>query len=101
MKEYSTVQERDAFNERIFEIVQEYLEDGILESNFGLSINPQTLELAIVSPENNPEGWDFHPIDGLIRLNKNNTGNEPDCYYSRISFVILLVLIIRLAIPLI
>lgn len=34
MKEYSTVQERDAFDERIFEIVQEYIEDGNSESNF-------------------------------------------------------------------
>ena len=66
MKEYSTVQERDAFDESIFEIVQEYIEDGNSEGNFGLSINPQTLELALVSPENNPEGCDFHPIDGLF-----------------------------------
>jgi hypothetical protein len=79
MKEYSTVQERDAFDERIFEIVQEYLEDGNNESNMGLSINPQTLEFVLVSRENNSEKWDFHPIDGLIRLNENNTGNEPDC----------------------
>ena len=66
IKEYSTVQERDAFDERIFEIVQEYIEDGNSESDFGLSINPQTLELALVSPENNPEGWDFRPINGLF-----------------------------------
>ncbi len=79
MKEYSTVQERDAFDERIFEIVQEYLEDGNSESTMGLSINPQTLELAIVSPENKPDGWDFHPIDGLIRPDENNSGVEPDC----------------------
>lgn len=79
MKEYSTAQERDAFDERIFEIVQECIEDGNSESNFGLSINPQTLELALVSPENNPEGCDFHQIDGLIRPNEKNTGNEPDC----------------------
>ncbi len=79
MKEYSTVQERDAFDERIFEIVQEYLENGNNESTMGLSINPQTLELAIVNPENNPDGWDFYPIDGLIRPNEYNTGNEPDC----------------------
>ena len=79
MKEYSTAQERDAFDERIFEIVQECIEDGNSESNFGLSINPQTLELVLVSPENNSEGWDFHPIDGLIRPAENNSGVEPDC----------------------
>ena len=79
MSEYSTVQERDAFDEKIFETVQEYLEDDNLESNFGLSINPQTLELVLDSHENNPEGWDFYPIGGLIRSNENNTGNEPDC----------------------
>ena len=79
MKEYNTAQERDAFNVRIFEIVQEYIEDGSSESNFGLSINPQTLELALVSPENNPEGCDFHPLESLIRPKENNTGNEPDC----------------------
>lgn len=79
MKHYSTVQKRNAFDERIFEIVQVYIEDGNAESDFGLRINPQTLELAIFRPENKPEGWDFHPINGLIRSNKNNTGNEPDC----------------------
>lgn len=79
MKEYSTVQERDAFDERIFEIVQEYIEDGNSESNFGLSINPQTLELALISSENNHEGWDFYSIEGLIRPNENNIGIEPDC----------------------
>ncbi len=79
MKEYNTAQERDAFNVRIFEIVQEYIEDGNSESNFGLSINPQTLELTIVSREDNHEGWDYHPIDKLTRRNEENTGNEPDC----------------------
>ena len=79
MKEYSTVQERDAFDERIFEIVQEYLEDCSYDNNIGLSINPQTLELALVSPDNNPEGCDFLPLESFIRPNENNTGNEPDC----------------------
>lgn len=85
MSDYSTVQERDAFDERIFEIVQEYLDDK--ESyqdednieNIGLSVNPEALELKIISRENNPEGWDFFPIEGLIRHNEDNTGDEPDC----------------------
>ncbi len=86
MSEYSTVQERDAFDERIFEMVQEYLEDeanvlkdGRIQNGMGLSINLQTLELAINSQENNLTSWDFFPIEKLIRQNEGNIGNEPDC----------------------
>ena len=45
MKEYSTVQERDAFDESIFEIVQECIEDGNSEGNFGLSINSSNIRI--------------------------------------------------------
>lgn len=86
MSDYSTVQERDAFDERIFETIQEYLEDkdsylkdGITENEIGLSINPKTLDLELSNKGNNPEKSDFFPIEKLIRPNENKDGFEPDC----------------------
>lgn len=86
MKEYSTTQERDAFNESIVELVQEYLEDkgsylndGNDENAVGLSVNPQTLVLTLCRNDNNPQGCDFYPIEELIRSNEDNTDDEPDC----------------------
>jgi len=86
MKEYSTTQERDAFNESIVELVQEYLEDkesylnyGNDKNTMGLSVNPLTLELTLCSNENNPQGCDFYPIEEFIRPNEENTDDEPDC----------------------
>ena len=86
MKEYSTAQERNSFDEKIVELVQVYLEDKesyMNDSNdknsMGLSVNPQTLELTLCSNENNPQGCDFYPIEELIRPNEDNTDDEPDC----------------------
>ena len=80
MKEYSTFQERHDFEERVFEVVQEYLDDwfstiedsGISEKNDCLCVNPKTFEISQCKIGESPEGWDIYHIEQLICQSEND-----------------------------
>ena len=87
MKNYSTFQERNKFEEKIFEVVQEYIDDeisfrmerGNFAGNVGLCVNPKTLELVIEGRGKVRPDWDFYPMERFIRPTNDNAGDEPDC----------------------
>lgn len=79
MTQFSNSQERDAFAEDVFELIQENLNDGSSEINSYLCVNPKTLEIAIFKLDEKPKRWDSYQIEKLIRPNENKSGYEPDC----------------------
>ncbi len=75
---YDTIQELRAFDNDVFEAVQEFLDnrDGYQE-DVVLSVNPKTHEICIDSPSN-CNGLDQYSITTLIRKADDGT-DEPDC----------------------
>lgn len=74
-----TIQELRAFDQLIWEKVQEYLNDrDCYSSDVVIAINSDTYEVVIDSPTNLSKDFEQYPIDTLIR--KDEQGNlEPDC----------------------
>ena len=74
MSDYSTVQERNEFENNIFDQVQDYLsnKDAYVD-NIGLIINTQSLEINLGIKEECSENEEWHDLDDLIN------DNEPDC----------------------
>lgn len=79
MSDYSSYVERDNFNEQIYELISEYIENS--------EAYPQDMVLAIENGSNklklSPEseigtGWDVYQIETLIRLNESGKGKEVD-----------------------
>ena len=87
MKEYSTFQERNEFEEQLFEVIQEYLgnkesyisETGTETGNPGLCINPKNMEVTIDVIGNLSDGCDFYSLEQFMRPTDDNSGMEPDC----------------------
>lgn len=79
MNNYSSIQNIRAFDNAIFDMVEEYLKlnDTIVNENDGIYIDSD-LTLSIVSINNVTDKDNFHPISNLVRIDENNM-IEADC----------------------
>lgn len=79
MGDYSSYIERDQFNEKIFELVEEFLEDiNSYPTDLVLAIQNETYELKLCSPNDIVGNWDTYKISSLLRDNESQTGKEVD-----------------------
>lgn len=79
MSDYSSYTERDAFNEALCNLVEEYLQDkDAYPADTVLAINSKTMEIKLGKPADFGTGWEACPIQSLIRNNENNSGEEAD-----------------------
>ena len=75
---YDTIQELRAFDNKVFEAVQEFIDNREgYQGNDVLAVNPKTYEICIDSPSN-CDGLDQYEINSLIRKADDGT-EEPDC----------------------
>lgn len=79
MSNYSSNTERDAFNEALCNLVEEYLQDkDAYPTDTVLAINRKTMEIELGATTDFITGWETSPIQSLIRNNKDNSGKEAD-----------------------
>jgi len=79
MSDFSSYTERDAFNEALCNLVEEYLQDkDVYSADTVLAINDKTMEIELGKPTDFGTGWETYPIQTLIRNNENNSGEEVD-----------------------
>ena len=79
MSDYSNYTERDAFNEALCNLVEEYLQDkDVYSEDTVLAIKNKTMEIELGSQTNFITGWETYPIQSLIRNSEDNSGKEAD-----------------------
>lgn len=79
MSDYSSYIERDAFDESLCNLIEEYIQDKNAYSvDTVLAINNQTLEIELGIPTDFDNEWRTYSIQTLIRNNEDNTGKEAD-----------------------
>jgi len=79
MGDYSSYIERDQFNEKICELVEEYLGDkDLYPIETILAIKEVTFELKLCSPGEIDSSWTAYKIQSLIRDKEDGTGKETD-----------------------
>ena len=79
MSDYSSYTERDAFNEALCNLVEEYLQDkDAYSEDTVLAINSKTMEIELGTPADTLAGWETYSIQSLIRNNEDNLGKEAD-----------------------
>lgn len=79
MSDYSSYTERDAFNEALCNLVEEYLQDkDAYPADVVLAINSKTMEIELGERADFITGWETYPIQSLIRNNEDNSGKEAD-----------------------
>ena len=79
MAELDSYIDRDLFNEKIFDLVSEFLNEiEVYPNNVVLAIQNKTNDLQIISPDEIGNDWDIYNITSLIRENDLRTGKEVD-----------------------
>lgn len=79
MSDYSSYTERDAFNEALCNLVEEYLQDkDAYSEDTLLAINSKTKEIELGTQADFVPGWETYAIQSLIRNNEDNSGEEAD-----------------------
>jgi hypothetical protein len=79
MSDLSSYTERDAFNEALCNLVEEYLQDkDAYPEDTLLAINNKTKEIELGTQADFVTGWKTYPIQSLIRNNEDNSGKEAD-----------------------
>ena len=79
MSDYSSYTERDAFNEALCNLVEEFLQDkDAYSEETVLAINSKTMEIELGTKTDFLTGWDTFAIQNLIRNNEDNSGQEAD-----------------------
>jgi len=79
MSDLSTYTKRDAFNEILYNMVEEYLnEKDAHPAETVLAINRKTKATKLAAKTDFTAGWELYPIDKLIRLNEDNETEEVD-----------------------
>ena len=77
MSDYSSYTERDAFNETLCNLVEEYLQDkDAYPDDTVLAINSKTMEIELGTQADFVPGCETYPIQSLIRNNVDNSGKE-------------------------
>lgn len=83
MSDLSSYTQRDAFYEKVYSIVDEYLQESEThEENVYLGINIKTKETKIDTQLNFDSKWTLYPIAKLIRTNDNDSTDEVDIDYA-------------------
>ena len=79
MSDYSSYTERDAFNEALCNLVEEYLQEKDARStDTVLAVNKKTKKIQLGTKIEFAAGWETYPIGNLIRDNEDNSGTEAD-----------------------
>jgi len=79
MSDYSSPAERDIFNEKIYELINDYIEDSeAYTPDMVLAIQSSSNELKMCSMYEIEVGWDVYEIESLIRVDESGTGKEVD-----------------------
>lgn len=79
MSDYSSYTERDAFNEALCNLVEEYLQEkDARTTDTVLAVNTKTKKIELGTKTVFAAGWETYPIGNLIRDNEDNTGKEAD-----------------------
>jgi hypothetical protein len=77
MSDYSSYTERDAFNEALCNLVEEFLQDkDAYTADTVLAINGETMEIELGIQASFIKGWETYAIQSLIRNNEDNSGEE-------------------------
>jgi hypothetical protein len=81
MSDYSSFQQRDIFNNKVFEIVKDFLSNNNESdfNDFSLCVNKNTLEIFIDKNIENTSDIDLYPIKDYIRFDCEESLFEPDC----------------------
>nr|WP_320037607.1 hypothetical protein [uncultured Bacteroides sp.] len=79
MTDYSTCKERDAFDQAIYDLINEYLQDSsFYPDNAYLAINTASKEIQIGALQEFDANWKTYPIEELLRENEDKTTKEVD-----------------------
>jgi hypothetical protein len=79
MSDYSNYIERDQFNDKICELVEEYLDNiDSYPDNIVLAIDNKTNEIKLCEKSDIIDGCDTFAISALIRDNEEQTAKEVD-----------------------
>jgi hypothetical protein len=79
MSDLSSNTKRNAFNEEIFRIVEEYLQEKALHPvGSVLAINAKSKSLKLGAKNEFPSSWDTYTLDNLIRKNEDDNSDEVD-----------------------
>jgi len=79
MSDYSSYTERDAFNEALCNLVEEFLQDkDAYPADTVLAIKEKTMEIELGAQTDFVKGWKTYSIQNLIRDNEDNSGQEAD-----------------------
>ncbi len=79
MSDYSSYTERDAFNEALCNLVEEYLQEkDARTTDTVLAVNTKTKSIELGVKSEFAAGWETYQIENLIRDNEDNTGKEAD-----------------------
>lgn len=79
MSDLSTYTKRDAFNEALFNVVEEYLnEKNAHSTETVLAINRKTKATKLGLKSEFTPGWELYPIGNLVRLSEDDETEEVD-----------------------
>ena len=79
MSDYSSYTERDAFNEALCNLVEEYLQEkDAHHTDTVLAVNKKTKKIKLGIKTDFAAGWETYAIENLIRDNEDNSGKEAD-----------------------
>ena len=79
MSDYSSYTKRDAFNEALCNLVEEYLQEkDARTTDTVLAVNAKTKKIELGTKTEFAAGWETYPIGNLIRENEDNSGTEAD-----------------------
>jgi hypothetical protein len=70
---------RNIFNEKIVDLVTDYLENiDVYPEDSCIAVRKQTGDLVLLRAIEAGNGWEIYPIDSFIHLNEHNEGIEVD-----------------------
>ena len=78
MKTQDSYVSRNHFNEEIFDLIEEYLENSDSFTDEVLAVHKKSKELQLISPNKINEDWDTYPISKFIRKEADGIGLETD-----------------------
>ena len=79
MSDLSSYTERDAFNEALCNLVEEYLQEKDAHpTDTVLAVNSKTKKIELGTKAEFAASWEIYPIENLIRDNEDNSGKEAD-----------------------
>ena len=68
--------DRNLFNQKLFDLIEDYLDNPDEYANEVIAVNSRSKEIQLNSPENLDSNWETYPITQFIHNDEN--GLEPD-----------------------